>query len=106
MRTSICLLIPQTYSEAGLEQSKLWPQGTLCITIAANIAETSILGFDACFPDSVIGFVADDSKCDVRFMKYQFETIKQHYRAGFTRRSSRQFKSRKALVFQTVYPAH
>lgn len=29
----------QTYSEAGLEQSKLWPKETLCITIAANIAE-------------------------------------------------------------------
>ena len=46
----------QTYSERGLEQSKLWPEGTLCITIAANIAETAFLGFDGCFPDSVVGF--------------------------------------------------
>lgn len=46
----------QTYSELGLQQSKMWPQGTLCITIAANIADTAILGFDACFPDSVVGF--------------------------------------------------
>ena len=46
----------QTYSELGLEQSKLWPEGTLCITIAANIAETAFLGFDGCFPDSVVGF--------------------------------------------------
>src|SRR5690606_11642952 len=45
----------QTYNEVGLAQSKLWPEGTVCITIAANIAETGILGFDACFPDSVIG---------------------------------------------------
>ena len=45
-----------TYSEFGLNQSKLWPKGTLCITIAANIAETSFLTFDACFPDSVVGF--------------------------------------------------
>ena len=36
-----------TYSEKGLEQSKLWPAGTLCITIAANIADTAILGVDA-----------------------------------------------------------
>ena len=50
----------QTYSEAGLAQSKMWPIGTPCITIAANIAETAILGIEACFPDSVIGFVADD----------------------------------------------
>lgn len=46
----------QTYSEFGLQQSRLWPKGTLCITIAANIGKTGILGFDACFPDSVVGF--------------------------------------------------
>ena len=40
----------------GLKQSRLWPAGTLCITIAANIANTGILGFDACFPDSIVGF--------------------------------------------------
>jgi type I restriction enzyme, S subunit len=45
------------YSEIGLGQSKLWPKGTLCITIAANIADAAILGIDACFPDSVVGFV-------------------------------------------------
>lgn len=44
------------YGEFGLQQSKLWPKGTLCITIAANIAETAFLGIDACFPDSVVGF--------------------------------------------------
>ncbi|MBW2664056.1 MAG: restriction endonuclease subunit S [Deltaproteobacteria bacterium] len=47
----------QTYSEEGLAQSRLWPEGTLCITIAANIAKTGILTFDACFPDSVVGFL-------------------------------------------------
>lgn len=49
-----------TYSDLGLKQSKIWPAGTLCITIAANIAKTGILTFDACFPDSVVGFRADD----------------------------------------------
>lgn len=50
----------QTYSDLGFKQSKLWPTGTLCITIAANIAKTGILTFDACFPDSVVGFRAED----------------------------------------------
>lgn len=45
-----------TYSDVGLRQSKKWPIGTLCITIAANIANTGILEFDACFPDSIVGF--------------------------------------------------
>ncbi|MBR5318433.1 MAG: restriction endonuclease subunit S [Peptococcaceae bacterium] len=48
------------YGEFGLQQSKLWPKGTLCITIAANIAETAFLGMDACFPDSVVGFTANE----------------------------------------------
>lgn len=48
-----------SYSEFGLRQSKLWPKGTLCITIAANIAKTGILTFDACFPDSVVGFKSE-----------------------------------------------
>lgn len=68
----------QTYSDAGLKQSKLWPTGTLCITIAANIADTAILGFDACFPDSIVGFVAELSHCDVRFVEYFIRTAKKN----------------------------
>lgn len=51
----------QTYSEIGLRQSKLWPAGTLCITIAANIGKTGVLAFDACFPDSIVGFTPHES---------------------------------------------
>lgn len=50
----------QSYSEVGLKQSRMWPSGTLCITIAANIAKTAILTFDACFPDSMVGFTPND----------------------------------------------
>jgi type I restriction enzyme, S subunit len=50
----------QTYSEIGLKQSRMWSKGTLCITIAANIAKTGILTFDACFPDSIVGFTPNN----------------------------------------------
>lgn len=60
-----------TYSEFGFKQSKLWEAGTLCITIAANIAKTAILTFDACFPDSVVGFVAN-GKTNNTFIHYWF----------------------------------
>jgi len=66
----------QTYSEDGLAQSKLWEPGTLCITIAANIAENAILGVKGCFPDSVVGFIPDPMKADVRFVKYYMDTLK------------------------------
>lgn len=60
-----------TYSEKGLAQSRLWEKGTLCITIAANIAQTAILGFDACFPDSVVGFVPNE-RTNAIFVHYWF----------------------------------
>jgi len=68
----------QTYSEQGLSQSRLWQPGTLCITIAANIADTAILGFEACFPDSIVGFVPDSSDLDVRFYEYFIRTAKEN----------------------------
>jgi len=71
----------QTYSEAGLAQSKLWPKGTICITIAANIAETAILGFDACFPDSVIGVVANPNEAEVGFIEYLLQSFKARIQA-------------------------
>lgn len=60
----------QTYNDAGLAQSKLWPVGTVCITIAANIAETGVLEFEACFPDSVIGMVPDPAIADAYYAEY------------------------------------
>nr|WP_181717482.1 restriction endonuclease subunit S [Psychrobacter sp.]QJS05982.1 type I restriction endonuclease subunit S, HsdS family [Psychrobacter sp.] len=74
----------QTYSEFGLEQSKLWPKGTLCITIAANIAETTILGFDSCFPDSIIGFVADPEKTTTSYVEYLLTSFKSELQAQST----------------------
>ncbi len=68
----------ETYNEKGLAQSKLWKSGTLCITIAANIADTAILGIDACFPDSIMGFVPYDGVSDVRFVKYSFDLLQKN----------------------------
>jgi type I restriction enzyme S subunit len=71
----------QTYSDAGLAQSKLWPKGTICITIAANIAETGILGFDACFPDSVVGVVTNPKEAEVGFVEYLLQSFKVRIQA-------------------------
>jgi type I restriction enzyme S subunit len=64
------------YNEVGLAQSKLWPKGTMCITIAANIADTSVLGFDACFPDSVVAYTPFDDKIDARYFEFFIRTAK------------------------------
>jgi type I restriction enzyme S subunit len=66
----------KTYNEFGLTQSRLFPEGTLCITIAANIANTAILTYPACFPDSVVGFIAEENTADAIFIKYLVDTFK------------------------------
>ena len=67
----------QTYNEEGLAQSKLWPKDTLCVTIAANIADTALLAFPACFPDSIMGFVPYENVSNVKYVKYCFDILKK-----------------------------
>ena len=67
----------QTYNEEGLAQSKLWEENTLCITIAANIADTALLAFPACFPDSIMGFVPYKNVANVKYVKYCFDILKK-----------------------------
>ncbi|MCS0180006.1 restriction endonuclease subunit S [Vibrio alginolyticus] len=66
------------YNELGLAQSQLWPKGTLCITIAANIADTATLGFDACFPDSVVGYTPYDKEIPTVYFDYFIKTAKEN----------------------------
>jgi type I restriction enzyme S subunit len=67
----------QSYSDAGLGQSKLWPAGTVCITIAANIAASGILQFDACFPDSIVGLTPIDEDVGA-YTEYFIRTARQN----------------------------
>ena len=69
----------QTYNEIGLKQSKLWKKGTLCFTIAANIADSAILDIDACFPDSIVGFLPHENVSDTIYVKYLFDELKLYF---------------------------
>ncbi|MFB1490512.1 MULTISPECIES: restriction endonuclease subunit S [unclassified Thiocapsa] len=71
----------KTYNYKGLSQSRLWPVGTVCITIAANIAETAILDIDACFPDSVVGFIADKDRVSNSYVEFFLRTMKDDLEA-------------------------
>ncbi|MBP5593483.1 MAG: restriction endonuclease subunit S [Clostridia bacterium] len=64
------------YNEIGLAQSRIWTKGTLCLTIAANIADVGILEFNACFPDSVVGFSAFNPIDDNRYFLYMLMAYK------------------------------
>jgi type I restriction enzyme S subunit len=66
----------QTLNELGLSVSKQFPAGTLVMTIAANIGDMAIIDFDACFPDSIVGFVPE-SDVDLNYLYFLFVAMKQ-----------------------------
>ena len=69
------------YNEKGLAQSRLWKKGTLCITIAANIGDVAILTFDACFPDSVLGFLPFSEQISREYVYYMLLAYKHRMNA-------------------------
>jgi len=76
----------QTLNEEGLKISKLFKKGTIVISIAGNIGDVGILGFDACFPDSVVG-ISVDNKINRLFLMYLLQNLK-HELSGKAPRST------------------
>lgn len=72
----------QEYNKQGILQSKMWPEGTLAITIAANIAETGILSYPMAFPDSVVGFNSYDGKTTNEFVHYLLSNFRKNIQAN------------------------
>ena len=91
----------QTYSQIGLAQSRLWPEGTLCFTIAANIGETTILGIPACFPDSIVGFTPYVDVSDAVFVKYALDYSKSTF-AAISKGATQDNLSLEKLLSQTL----
>lgn len=65
----------QTLNDRGLGVSRVFPKGTIVLTIAANIADTAILEFDSAFPDSLVG-ITPDAGLDARFLESYLRTQK------------------------------
>lgn len=65
----------QTLNELGLSVSRRFPKGTLVMSIAANIGDVAILDFEACFPDSMVGFIPDH-KTDLGYLYYLLRSMK------------------------------
>lgn len=68
----------QTLNELGYSVSKEFPKGSICLTIAANVGDVSILGFDACFPDSIVGFVPLDI-IEQNYLYYVLKAMKLQF---------------------------
>lgn len=94
----------QTYNDKGLAQSKLWQPGTICITIAANIAESAVLTIPGCFPDSVVGFIPYPDKSDGAFIKYYIDTLKLQMQSASRGTTQDNLSLDKLLTFDFLVP--
>ena len=63
----------QTLNDYGLQISKIFPAGTILITIAANIGFSGILKFDSACPDSLVG-ITPNELINVEFLQYYLIT--------------------------------
>lgn len=68
----------QTLNEKGYAVSKEFPANSICMTIAANVGDVAILTFDACFPDSVVGFVPS-SNITWNYLYYVLTAMKKQF---------------------------
>lgn len=71
----------QTLNDEGVKVSREFPAGTVAISIAANIGDTAILGFDSYATDSVVGIQVDGLMATAEYIEYWFrfqqELLKQ-----------------------------
>jgi len=68
----------QTLNELGLKTSRLFDKPVVVITIAANIGDTAILDYPACFPDSLIGMQPKNDSLTLGYINLYFKFIRQY----------------------------
>lgn len=67
----------QTLNYAGIEVSRVFPEGTILITIAANIGDTAITQFQVACPDSLVGINPNTNITNTYFLKYVLDLSKE-----------------------------
>lgn len=68
----------QTLNELGLKTSRLFDKPVVVLTIAANIGDTAILDYPACFPDSLIGMSPKSPDITLDYINLYFKFIKEY----------------------------
>lgn len=66
----------QTLNELGLKTSRLQTEKAVILTIAANIGDTAILDYPACYPDSLIALTPKSDDLRLEYINIYFKFIK------------------------------
>ena len=68
----------QTLNDLGLSVSKIFSPNILVMTIAANIGDTAILTYSACFPDSLVTIKPKNDELNIHYLNIYFKFIKNY----------------------------
>lgn len=93
----------QTLSALGTTVSQCFPEGTIAITIAANIADTAILAVPMYFPDSVVGAVVQQG-VNVRFVELCIRRAKRRLDAMATQSAQKNINLQDLRPLLIPYP--
>jgi len=95
----------QTLNELGLSVSKMFPKGTIVMTIAANIGYVGILNFDSAFTDSLVGIQAENKILLQEYLFY-FLNFKQKQIENLATQSAQKNLSIEGFKkFKVQYPS-
>ena len=93
----------QTLNDEGLKVSKMFPAGTIVLTIAANIGDTGVLQFDACFPDSLVGIKVNE-QMDSIFLEFYLRTTKEYLNSIATQSAQKNINLEKLNPLLIIKP--
>ncbi len=95
----------QTLNDEGIKISKLFKKGTLVISIAGNIGEVGILGFDAYFPDSIVGIIPYEKIINGYFLLYVLEKLQKYIDASAPRSTQKNINLEILKRLKILFPS-
>ncbi len=93
----------QTLNEEGLAVSRLFPSGTILITIAANIGDVAIATFPVACPDSLVAIQANETTSNIWLM-YALQMYKQDFEALATQNAQKNINLEVLRPFEILTP--
>lgn len=95
----------QSLNEKGLGVSKYFPKGTLLMSIASSIGEVGILGFDSCFPDSIVAIIPTcRTELATEYLFWYFKCFKNELKALATQAVQANINNEKLEKMIIRYP--
>lgn len=71
-------------TDEGAKKSRFMPAGTLVMICSGDVGVPSILAIDACVHDGFLAFSELSQECDIDFLYYIFESLKDKFHSSAT----------------------